>query len=247
MQLHSPVDALFVGAHPDDVEISAGGTILKLVSMGYRVAVVDMSRGEMGTRGTPELRVEEAAAAAQMMGLVVRENLALPDAHIFCDEASRTAMVRAIRRLRPKLIFTHFWDDPHPDHTATARIVREGAHLAGLHKYDIDSRQGRHRPSAIVHFLLPRTTVPSFLVDISEFAEKKLQVMLCHKSQFYDPTSTEPESNISQKNFTAQIEARQRYFGALINVEHAEAFYVREALNIADPVALLTRPMSYYS
>lgn len=241
------VDALFVGAHPDDVEINAGGTILKLVSMGYRVAVLDMARGEMGTRGTPEVRAEEAAAAARVMGLVARENLALPDARIFCDDASRTAMVRAIRGLRPKLVFTHFWDDPHPDHAATARIVREGAHLAGLYKYDIESEQERHRPAAIVHFLFPRSVTPSFLVDISAFAERKLQAMLCHKSQFYDPTSSEPESNISQKNFTAQIEARQRYFGALINVEHAEAFYVREALNVDDPVALLTRSMSYYS
>lgn len=241
------VDALFVGAHPDDVEISAGGTILKLVSMGYRVAVLDMAQGEMGTRGTPAQRAVEAAEAAQVLGLVARENLALPDARIFCDDTSRTAMVRAIRRLRPRVVFTHFWDDPHPDHAATARIVREGAHLSGLYKYDIESGQERHRPSAIAHFLLPRTTVPTFLVDISAFAERKLQAMLCHKSQFYDPTSTEPESNISQKGFIAQIEARERYFGSLINVERAEAFYVREALNVDDPVALLTRSMSYYS
>ncbi|MCS6884517.1 MAG: bacillithiol biosynthesis deacetylase BshB1 [Acidobacteriota bacterium] len=241
------IDALFIGAHPDDVEISAGGTILKLVSMGYKVAVIDMSLGEMGTRGTREVRAAEARAAAAAMQLTIRETLSLPDARISCDDTSRTLMVRALRKLRPKVVFTHFWDDPHPDHAATARIVRESAHLAGLYKYALEDGQTRHRPLAIAHFLFPRTVVPSFLVDISDFAEKKLEVMLLHKSQFYDPNSSEPASAISQKQFIDHVIARQRYFGSLINVGHAEAFYVREALNVDDPVALLSRSMSYYS
>src|SRR5438309_2305838 len=110
------VDALAIGAHPDDIELVVGGTLIKLASLGYKTAVLDMARGEMGTRGTPEIRAAEAAASAQLLHLTARENLSLPDSHIWCDENSRVLMVRALRRFRPKIVFTHYWDDPHPDH-----------------------------------------------------------------------------------------------------------------------------------
>jgi N-acetylglucosamine malate deacetylase 1 len=242
-----PVDALAVGAHPDDIELVVGGTLLKLASMGYKTAVLDMTRGESGTRGTPEIRASEAAAASNILGLTARDNLSLTDSRVWCDENSRTLMVRALRRFRPKVVFTHYWDDPHPDHAHIAQIVREAAYVAGLAKYDAESGQLRFRPAAIAHFMFPRTVSPTFVVDISDFAEQKLQAIYCYKSQLYDPQSNEPETNISAKNFVSRVEARQRFFGSLINVDHAEAFIVKEAIQIIDPIELLTRKMNMYS
>lgn len=241
------LDALAVGAHPDDVEFSCGGTLLKLVALGYRVGILDMARGEMGTRGTAEIRTREAADSARVLGLAIRDNIELPDGHIWLDEDSRLQLVRRLRQYRPRVVFTHYWEDPHPDHAHTSVIVREAAHVAGLAKYDGQTGQQRFRPQAVAHFMFPRTVPPSFVVDITEFAQRKQQAALCYKSQLYDPNSREPETNVSSEAFLRRLDARQRFYGSLIGVEHAEAFVVREALNIEDPVALLSRPMSMYS
>jgi bacillithiol biosynthesis deacetylase BshB1 len=242
-----PVDVLAIGAHPDDIELVVGGTLIKLATLGYKTAVLDMAQGEMGTRGTPEIRAAEAVAASKVLKLTARENLTLPDSNIWCDEKSRRQMVRAIRRFRPKVIFTHYWDDPHPDHAHTAQIVREASYLAGLAKFDVESGQNRYRPAAIAHFMFPRTVIPSFVVDISEYVTEKMAAIFCYKSQLYNPQSQEPETNISAAGFINRVEARQRFYGTLINVEHGEAFIVKEALHIADPIALLTRSMNMYS
>jgi len=241
------LDALAVGAHPDDAELGCGGTIIKLISKGYRVGILDMSRGEMGTRGSAEIRATEAAAAAKVMGLAVRDNLDLPDGHIWLTEEARIRMVRKIRMYKPRAIFTHYWEDPHPDHVHTCQITREAAHIAGLIKYDPDPGQGRFRPQAVAHFMLPRYVTPSFVVDITEVADRKLAAIKCYGSQLYDPASKEPETSLSNSEFLARIESRQRYYGTLINVQHGEAFVVREALNIDDPIALLSRRMNMYS
>jgi bacillithiol biosynthesis deacetylase BshB1 len=241
------LDALAIGAHPDDVELVCGGTLLKLASLGYRVGILDMARGESGTRGSAEIRAGEAEAAARELGLVVRDNLELPDAHIWLDEDSRVRMVRKLREYRPRVVFTHYWEDPHPDHAHTAQIVREAAHVAGLAKYDAETGQERFRPQTVAHFMFPRTVVPSFVVDITEFAEQKSSAIMCYRSQLFDPSSTEPETNISTEGFLRRLEARQRFYGSLIAVEHAEAFIVREAINVHDPIELLTRRMNMYS
>ena len=247
MSEETSLDTLAIGAHPDDVEFSCGGTLLKLGSLGYRVGVLDMARGELGTRGTAEIRMREAEAAATSLGLAVRDNLEAPDGHIWLNEDSRLRMVRKIRQYRPRVIFTHYWEDPHPDHAHTCQIVREAAHVAGLAKYDAEFGQKRFRPRGIAHFLFPRTVVPSFVVDISEFAERKLAAAECYRSQLFDPTSTEPETQISHEGFLRRLESKQRFYGSLIGVEHAEAFVVREALNVNDPLELLSRRMSIYS
>src|SRR6185295_6076365 len=241
------LDALAIGAHPDDVELGCGGIVLKLISLGYRVGVLDMARGEMGTRGTAEIRAREAEAAAREMNLTVRDNLELPDGHIWLTEESRVKMVRKIRKYRPRVIFTHYWEDPHPDHVHTCQIVREGSHVAGLAKYDAEAGQERFRPHTIAHFMFPRTVAPTFVVDISEFAEQKHRAVSCYRSQLYDPSSKEPETALSSEAFLRRVEARQRFYGSLITTEHAEAFIVREALNVHDPVELLTRRMNMYS
>jgi N-acetylglucosamine malate deacetylase 1 len=241
------LDVLAVGAHPDDVELGCGGTLAKLAAIGYRVGILDMARGEMGTRGTMEMRAEEAAAAAKILHLTVRDNLELPDAHIQLNEESRIRMIRKIRLYSPRVIFTHFWEDPHPDHVHTCQIVREASHLAGLAKYDSETGPQRHRPNTVAHFMFPRTVVPTFMVDISEFAEQKRASILCYKSQLYNPESTEPETYLSDASFVRRLETKQLYFGSTIGVDHAEGFVVREALNVHDPVELLSRQMSMYS
>ncbi|HZS03917.1 MAG TPA: bacillithiol biosynthesis deacetylase BshB1 [Blastocatellia bacterium] len=241
------LDALAIAAHPDDVELSVGGTLIRLAGMGYKTGVLDLTRGESGTRGTPEIRAQEAARAAELMGLSVRENLDLGDAHVWLNEETRVKLVRVLRRLRPRVIFTQYRDDPHPDHAHTAQLVREAAHIAGLAKYDAGSGQERWRPSCVAHFLFPRTIAPSFIVDISDALQRKWEAIRAHASQFHNPQSSELESRVSTPRFLQEIEARDRYFGAMIGVESGEAFYVREALNVADPVALLTRPMNLYS
>ena len=242
------LDALGVFSHPDDAELSAAGTLLKLKSLGYRTGVLDMTRGEMGTRGTTEGRAEEALAAARILKLDARLNLEQPDGHVWLTEESRRALVRVIRRHRPKVIFTSHWDDPHPDHAATARIVREAARLASMRRYDEEFGLGSSPVPSLAHVVFSRLVVPSFIVDVSDFLDEKMRSIRAHASQFYRADAAdEPETRISDKNFLQQIEWRMRYYGSLIGVAAGEAFYVREALNVEDPVRLLTRPMNIYS
>jgi bacillithiol biosynthesis deacetylase BshB1 len=241
------LDILAIAAHPDDVELSVGGTLIKLARMGYKTGAIDMTRGESGTRGTPEIRAAEAERAAQALELSVRENLDLGDAHLWVNEESRVKIVRALRRLRPRVVFTQFWDDPHPDHAHTSQLVREACHISGLAKYDRESGQERWRPSCVAYFLFPRTVTPSFIVDISETHERKWEAIRAHASQFFNPGATEPESRVSAQAFLSEIEARDSYFGAMIGVERGEAFFIRQALNVDDPIALLTRSMNMYS
>ncbi|HEX8557480.1 MAG TPA: bacillithiol biosynthesis deacetylase BshB1 [Pyrinomonadaceae bacterium] len=241
------LDALAVFSHPDDAELTAAGTLLKLKSLGYRTGVLDVTRGEMGTRGTPEGRAEEAREAARIMRLDVRLNLGQPDGHVFVTDEARAALVRVIRTHRPKVIFTAHWDDPHPDHAATARLAREAARLASMRRYDEGAGLGAVKVPALAHAVYSRLVPPSFVVDISDFVEEKLRAILAHRSQFYNPGSKEPVTRISEEGFLAQLESRWRYAGSLIGVAAGEAYYVREALNVEDPVALLTRPMNIYS
>jgi N-acetylglucosamine malate deacetylase 1 len=241
------LDVLAVFSHPDDAELTCAGTLVKMKSLGYRTGVLDVTRGEMGTRGTPEGRAEEAREAARIMGLDVRLNLEQPDGHVWVTEEARTALVRVIRTYKPKVIITAHWDDPHPDHANTARLVRESARLASMRRYDEEAGQGAVRVPALAHSAYSRLVVPSFIVDISDHIEDKLRAIRAHRSQFYDPDSTAPVTRISEKNFLEQLEHRWRYVGSLIGVAAGEAFYVREALNIHDPVTLLTRPMNIYS
>ena len=241
------LDVLAVFSHPDDAELTVAGTLLKLKSLGYRTGVADATRGEMGTRGTPEQRAEEAQAAAEVLGLDVRLNLGLPDGHIHVTEEARRQMVRVLRRHKPKLLLTAHWDDPHPDHAATARIVREAARLASMRRYDEEFGQEHIKMPSIAHSVYSRLVVPSFIVDVSDFVEAKMNSIKAHTSQFYREGSDEPATRISDKNFLNQIENRMRYYGSLIGVAAGEPFYVREALNVDDPIALLSRPMNIYS
>lgn len=241
------LDVLAVFSHPDDAELSVSGTLLKLKSLGYRTGVLDMTRGEMGTRGTPEIRDAESVEAARIMKLDVRLNLGQPDGHIWLTEEARTAVVRVIRSHQPNVLLTTHWDDPHPDHANTCRIVREAARLATMARYDEEGNQKPVHMPALMHSLFSRHVVPSFTVDVSDFVDEKMAAIKAHESQFFRPDSKEPSTRISEQGFLDQIEYRMRYFGSLIGVIAGEPFYVREALNVDDPVALLTRSMNIYS
>lgn len=243
----SEVDILAIFAHPDDVELTVGGTLLKMKSLGYRTGAVDVTRGEMGTRGTVESRAIEADEAAKILQLDIRENLGLPDGHVFADDASRTKLVRVLRRLKPKVVLTHQGGDPHPDHDHIVQLVRESARLASMRRYDEESGGEKIPVPIVAHNVFSRHVVPTFIVDISEFLEAKMNAIRAHRSQFHDPNSTEPETRLTASGFLDELENRSRYFGSLIGVTAGEPFYVREALNIEDPIALLTRPMNLYS
>src|SRR5213075_63010 len=241
------LDALGIFSHPDDAELMMAGTLIKLKALGHRVGVADMTRGEMGTRGTPEIRAKEALDAARVMNLDARVNVGLPDGNLALNEESRLTVVRLLRKHRPKVVFTAHWDDPHPDHAATAHIVREAARLATMRRYDEGPGIEPIKMPAIAHAVYSRLVLPSFIVDVSEFAEKKMEAIRAYTSQFYSPDSKEPTTRIAEKGFLREIEDRTRYYGSLIGVEAGEPFYVREALNVEDPFALLTRPMNIYS
>ena len=243
----SQVDILAVFAHPDDCELTVGGTMLKMKHLGYRTGALDVTAGEMGTRGTVEGRALEAVEAAKILKLNVRENLGLPDGHVFVTDTERTAMVGVLRRLKPKVILTHQIGDPHPDHDHIAQLVRESARLSSMKNYDPETGGEKITVPMVAHNIFSRHVEPSFIVDISDFLEQKMEAIRAHKSQFFDPASSEPETRLTSKHFLDELENRSRYFGSLIGVAAGEPFYVREALNLEDPIDLLTRSMNLYS
>lgn len=243
----SQVDILAIFAHPDDLELSVGGTMLKLKDLGYRTGALDVTRGEMGTRGTVEGRAVEAENAAKILKLDIRDNLGLPDGHVFVTDDARVALVRALRRLKPRVILTHQENDSHADHDHIATLVRESSRLAAMRNYDPETGDEKIPPPIVAHNVFSRRVVPSFIVDISDFLDAKMDALRAHRSQFYDPNSSEPETMLTGKTYLDEIANRSRYYGSLIGVAAGEPFFVREMLNINDPFELLTRPMNLYS
>ncbi|MHC4662045.1 MAG: bacillithiol biosynthesis deacetylase BshB1 [Planctomycetota bacterium] len=231
------VDVLAFGAHPDDVELSCGGTVIKLAKQGYKVGVIDLTRGEMGTRGTPEERKAEAAASAEIMGLAARENLEFPDAHVTVSDESKLKVVNAIRRYRPRLVLSPYWENRHPDHAYTGRIVIDAAFLAGLAK--LDTGQEPYRPEKLIFYMAHYAFSPSFIVDITQTFEDKMRAVACYKSQFYNSGSSEPETYISSPEFMEMLVARMRYFGTQIGKKYGEPFVVRDALEVQDVMSTL--------
>ena len=241
------IDVLGVFAHPDDAELQVGGTLLKMKALGYKTGVLDVTKGEMGTRGTPQIREAEALEAAKILKLDIRENLKLTDGHVFVDDNSRIKLVRALRRLKPKMVITHQIDDPHPDHDHIALLVRESARLSSMKNYDRDFGLERIAVPRIMHNLFSRRVLPSFIVDISDFLEEKMDAIKAYKSQFHNPNSKEPETRLTDKRFLIEAKNRSQYFGSLIGIEAGEPFFVREALNVDNPLKLLSKPMNLYS
>jgi bacillithiol biosynthesis deacetylase BshB1 len=238
--MNKPLDILAFGAHPDDVELMAGGTLLKMAQLGHRTGIVDMTRGERGTRGSPDLRAREARASAKILRLTVRENLGLPDAHLMVSDAARLKVIEVVRRWRPKIVLTHFWDDPHPDHRITSQLVSDGCFLSGLAR--IETGRPRFRPQKVLYFMLPQGNFvqPTLVVDISAHFAAKIRACRAYKSQFYDPRSNELETRLSAADFLERVEVDHRQYGHLIGAKYGEGFFVKEMLRVDDPVAFFS-------
>lgn len=226
------MDILAFGAHPDDVELFAGGTLAKMAALGYSTGVVDMTRGELGTRGTPARRKKEADKAAGILGLRIRENLGLKDGHVTVTPEARLKVIRILRKYRPQIVLTHYWDDNHPDHVHTSQLVAEAAHHSGLAK--IKTAQARYRPPVLLYFKLPRQLTPSFVVDVSDYIEQRRAAIGAYGSQLFDPSSQEPMTRLSQPDFLFHVESVHSYYGSLIGTRAGEAFHIKQVLEIQD-------------
>ena len=229
------LDILAFGAHPDDVELFAGGTLAKTAALGHATGVVDITRGELGTRGTAAMRRQEARRAAKVLGLKIRENLGLADGNVQVTPSTRLKVIRILRKYRPRIVLTHYWDDNHPDHVHTSRLVSEAIHHSGLAK--IDTGQKRYRPETILYFKLPAYVAPGFVVDVSDYSEQRTAAIQCYSSQLFDPSSQEPSTKLSHPDFLERVENIHAYYGTLIGRKKGEAFYLKGTLEIPDPVS----------
>jgi N-acetylglucosamine malate deacetylase 1 len=226
------MDILAFAAHPDDVELACGGTILKLVAQGYQVGVIDFSRGELGSRGTPEIRQQEADVATKLMGISVRENLGIPDGNMENNVQNRLKIITSIRRHKPSVILINAPEDRHPDHPNAAQLSLDAIFYAGLAKIESFETDGTpqtpHRPRYVLHYIQSDGLSPHIVVDVSDVWQERLALIYAFGSQFYNPnkTSTEPETFISSPQFLEWIIARAKTLGYRINAEYGEGFLV---------------------
>ena len=221
------LDILAIGAHPDDVEFACGGTLLKLVSEGKSVGIIDLTQGEMGTRGTIETRYEEAANAAKLLGLKARENLKMKDGFLVNSEEYQLRIVQMIRKYRPEIVFCNAWEDRHPDHAKGSKLVSDACFLAGLRKLETEyngEKQEAWRPKHVFHYIQWKHITPDFVVDISDFMEKKMEVCKAYKTQLFDANSKDPITHTATKDFMESITYRAQDLGRLSGVSYAEGF-----------------------
>lgn len=237
------LDILAFAAHPDDTELSCSGTLAAHIAMGYKVGVVDFTRGEMGTRGTAEIRDHEARESAKIQQLAVRENLGFEDAFFKNDKEHQLEVARAVRKYQPDIVFANAITDRHPDHGKAAKLTVDACFLAGLRRIELHDEEGEElpvwRPRAVYHYIQSNYIWPDFVVDISGFWSVKMQAIKAFKSQFHDPESNEPETFISNPEFMKMLEARAKEYGHSIGVEYAEGFTVNRTIGVTDITSLL--------
>ena len=229
------LDILAFGAHPDDVELGCAGTILKEISLGKTVGIIDLTRGELGTRGSAEIRDQEATAAAAILGVSARENLEMRDGFFVNDEKHQLEIIKMIRKYRPEIVLCNAIDDRHIDHEKGSKLVSDACFLSGLIKVETElngDAQHAWRPKLVYHYIQWKNIVPDFVVDITGFTDKKTEAILAYSSQFYDANSKEPESPITSKNFLESLNYRSRDLGRLTGVDHAEGFTVERYLAV---------------
>ena len=229
------VDAIFFDAHPDDIELSCGGTIVNFAARGLRVGIVDLTSGEMGTRGTPETRKREAAASARILGAAYREQLDFGDGGLRTGRAEEMRIIEVVRKYRPAVVFAPWPDERHPDHARAGRLITESSFYAGLRALETGAKA--HRPQTTIYYMQNYLVPPSFVIDVTKEWKTKMRAIGAFKSQFYNPNSKEPETFIARKNFLDMIEARGRHFGALIGVEYGEAYVTKQPPKIEDVIA----------
>lgn len=235
------IDILAFGAHPDDVELGAAGTLAKHAALGHKTAIVDLTQGEMGTRGTPEIRLAEAKQAATLLGCSFRENLSMRDGFIRNNEESLQRIIQVIRQYQPEVVLCNAPTDRHPDHGNAATLVLEASFLAGLRKLETTfqgSIQAPWRPKKVYQYIQFLPLQPTFIVDITGFYDQKIASVKAHASQFYNPASDEPETVIASKYFFDSIEGRSREFGRSIYTEHGEGFIAKEPVGLDNIFAI---------
>ena len=221
------VDVLAIGAHPDDVELGCGGTISKMIAEGKTVAILDLTKGELGTRGTSETRAKEAENAAKILGVKLRENLEMPDGFLENTKEYQIKIVRAIRKYQPEIVFANAIDDRHPDHAKAAKLISDACFLSGLRKIET-SQEGNlqevWRPKYIFNYIQWKEITPDFVIDVSDYQEQKVKACMAYESQFYDPNSKEPITPIATKDFLESLKYRAQNLGRLSGVAFAEGF-----------------------
>lgn len=229
------VDILAFGAHPDDVELSAAATLLKHIQQGKKVALVDLTEGELGSRGTIETRYEEAKAASKILGIEDRVNLKMADGFFEHSQENLMKIVEQIRRFKPEIVLANAVEDRHPDHGKASKLVADACFLAGLLKIKTNLNgedQLPHRPKMVFHYIQDRYIKPDFVVDVTGFEEQKFESIRAYKTQFFDPNSTEPQTPISGKDFFEFLRGRMSEFGRSIGVQYAEGFTVERIAGV---------------
>ena len=229
------LDILAFGAHPDDVELGCGGTLAKEISFGKKVGIIDLTRGELGTRGSVEIRNQEAAAAAKILGVSIRENLDMRDGFFVNDEAHQLEIIKMLRKYQPEIVICNAIDDRHIDHGKGSQLVSDACFLSGLIKIETEiegEKQQAWRPKLVYHYIQWKNIIPDFVVDITGFNEKRVEAILAYSSQFYNPNSNEPETLIASKNFLESLNYRAQDLGRLIGTDYAEGFTVERYLAV---------------
>lgn len=229
------LDILAIGAHPDDVELGCGATLAKEIANGKKVGILDLTQGELGTRGTPELRKEEAENAAKILGVLVRENLNLPDGFLFNTKEYQLKLIEKIRQYQPEIVLTNAIEDRHTDHAKASDLTTSACFLSGLIKIETSLNgiiQSAWRPKHVFHYIQWKNIEPDFVVDISGFLEKKLQSVRAYQSQVYNPNSDEPMTAIASKNFLESVEYRAKDLGRIIGTEAGEGFTTERYVSV---------------
>jgi N-acetylglucosamine malate deacetylase 1 len=237
------IDVLVFAAHPDDAELSMGGTIAKLSKNGFKVGIIDMTRGEMGTRGTADTRQKEAFQAAIILKAALRENLSIPDGNIQRNKENLVKVIMTIRKYKPKIVFAPYFNDRHPDHIDASKLVKEAVFTSGLSKiktFDKEVAQESFRPHKLYYYMQTYTFDPSFIIDITDTFSDKMRSVKAYETQFFDPKSKEPETFISRPEFISYVEARAQFYGFQIGKHYAEPFFSEEKMEM-DIVSLMAK------
>ncbi len=229
------LDILAIGAHPDDVELGCGATLAKEIAAGKKVGILDLTRGELGTRGSAEIRDKEAAKAAEILGVAIRKNLEFSDGFFINNTASQLEVIKIIRKYKPEVVFCNAIDDRHIDHAKGSQLVTDACFLSGLKKIETifgGNKQEAWRPKNVYHYIQWKNLTPNFVVDVTGFMEKKMEAVMAYESQFYDPNTNEPDTPISSTNFKDSITYRARDLGRLAGVEFAEGFTTDRSITV---------------
>ena len=237
------LDVLAIGAHPDDVELGCSGTLINEIKKGKKVGIVDLTEGELGTRGTVQTRYAEAADAARIMGISVRENLKMRDGFFQNDETNQMLLIRMLRKYQPEIVIGNILEDRHPDHGRAGALIYDACFLSGLRQVktlDEDGReQEKWRPKMLLHYIQDRFYEPDLIIDVSEVWEQRMEAVKAYRTQFYDPNSKEPQTYLSSPDFIDALNARARLLGKRIGVKYGEGFLSKKDIGLRDLDALV--------